>query len=123
MCELCNTPDLSAFSGSLPKIYKAKKTPKPLKKTSKKVDEWTTARGELKKLFEANGTIACELNYPKCWKKNALGFAHIAKRRELGIGELKSVILACNSCHQIIEQKPHAEMRKIIGDIIENRGW
>lgn len=117
------TPDLSKEFYPQPKVYKAKKQPKGLKSGGKKTDEWAQARKELKKVFEEKGVTTCELNYSKCWRKSALGFAHIAKRRELGIDEMKSVVLACNPCHEIIERKPHEEMRKIISDIITARGW
>lgn len=117
------TPDLTNEFYPQPKVYKAKKQPKGLKRVGKKTEEWDTARSELKKLFEANGTTICELNYPKCWKKNALGFAHADKRRFLSVEDLHTVILCCNSCHAIIEAMPRGKMQLIVNKIIKERGW
>lgn len=120
---MLKTPNLANEFHPQPKVYKAKKPKKGLKQTGAKTDEWEQARKELKKTFEANETTACELKLDGCWKKNALGFAHIDKRRNLTPDELHSVVLACNPCHEKVERLPHLEMRKILTKIIENRGW
>jgi hypothetical protein len=117
------TPDLSGFSGAIPKEFKAKKPKKGIKQIGKKTDEWEQARKELKKVFEANGVMSCELHLDGCWNKNALGFAHIDKRRNLSPDELNSVVLACNPCHEKVERLPHLEMREVLTKIIDSRGW
>lgn len=120
---MLKTPDLSSEFHPQPKVYKAKKTPKPLNKKGAKTLEWEAARAELKQIFKSHGVTTCELKYPKCWRNTALGFAHVAKRRELGPDEIMSVVLACNSCHLVVENKPHVEMRSILEKIIKERSW
>lgn len=117
------TPSLSSFNGAIPKTYKAKKVKKPINPVGKKTQEWETARKELKKIFEKNGTTKCELQLEGCWKKKALGFAHKDKRRNLSVDDLMDVALLCNPCHAIIEAKPREEMAKIVDDIIAKRKW
>lgn len=73
-----------------------------------KEKEWAKARKKLKVIYEEKGITTCELGLECCWVNNALGFAHRHKRKwyldhpEL-LGEFNQTILACNSCHDIIE--------------------
>lgn len=119
---MLETPDLSQEFHPVPKVYKSKKPPKPLK-AGAKTNEWEEARKELKKLFEANEVTSCELKLQGCWKKNALTFAHIDKRRNLTPNEITAVVLLCTPCHQKVEAMPHLEMRKLLSSIIASRGW
>ena len=84
------------------------KKKKPL--TYKPTVAWNRERWKLKALFQEKGIVKCELGMIGCWKDNALGFAHRYKRiwyfkkenREL-LGDFNQVLLACNYCHQKIE--------------------
>ena len=77
---------------------------------------------ELKRRFADAGIVQCELNYPKCSGTFGLGFAHSKRRRLIkNDQELREVIRACNSCHDILDAKPHAETRMIVKAIIRNR--
>jgi len=86
-----------------------------------KPNEWDKVRAELKIKFAWARITQCELNYPNCWKDQALGFAHAKKRRHLLPGELEVVILACNPCHDIIEKLPESEMAEIVYQVIKSR--
>ena len=64
----------------------------------------------LKWLYTDYGITNCELRYKDCTMNNFLGFAHRHKRdfyKSKGKQELlasfKHTILACNNCHDIIE--------------------
>lgn len=116
------TPDLSAEFHPVPKTFKAKKVPKPLKQVGKKTSEWNSAREDLKKEFNARGIRQCEIRLKGCWERNALTFAHVDKRRNLTAEELRhAVVLACTPCHQAVEAMPHEEMREMLENIIERR--
>ena len=74
-----------------------------------KEKEWAKARKKLKVIYEEKGITTCELRFKgKCWRNNALSFAHRHKRKwyldhpEL-LGEFKQTVLACIPCHDIIE--------------------
>lgn len=120
--RMLETPDLSGFKGSFAKpAPKGKKPPKPLR-AGTKTKQWEEDRSELKKEFAAAGVTECELRYEGCWRNNALTFAHKDKRQNLTPEEIRhAAILACTPCHQVIEQKPSAEMRKEIEAIIQSR--
>ncbi len=115
---MLNTPDLSTKYLPQPKpTPKAKKQPAPIK-PGKKTVAWEDGRAQLKAIFKDNGIVECELKRAKiCWRKNALTFAHIDKRRYLTDEEIKSahsVCLLCTPCHQYVEQLPREEMKKIL---------
>lgn len=82
--------------------------------------QWEKDRRALKEEFFEKGITTCEIGrilrgmgliaYSNCWKNNALGFAHRHKRdwykdreREGLLGAFNEVLLACNPCHDIIE--------------------
>ena len=101
---------------------RGKKTKKPSKLgAGKKTKAWDDARVILKKKFAEMGITKCELNYEGCWRDNALGFAHLDKRRYLTEADLMEVVLACNECHQTIELQPRDQMRKELEAIIKSR--
>lgn len=87
-----------------------------------KTKAWSNTRVELKAEFEFQyGITTCELRYEGCWRDNALGFAHAAKRRKLTREDLKHVILCCNPCHDQIEFLSPEEMKRIVDETIQNR--
>lgn len=67
---------------------------------------WNKVRAKLKVKFLEWGITTCELRYKGCWVNNALGFAHRYKRALCDEQELYIVVLACNSCHGVIEGDP-----------------
>lgn len=88
----------------------------------KKTKNWERVRADLKKKFWNLEVTYCELGFKGCWRDNALGFAHGDKRRFLTEDELENlVILACNPCHQKIEELPRSEMREIVEKTIAKR--
>lgn len=67
------------------------------------------ANEKLKQQFFEAGIDECEVKIPgKCWRNNALSFAHKHKRiwyracPEL-LSSMSEVILACTPCHQVLE--------------------
>jgi hypothetical protein len=91
-------------------------------KRGKKTKAWENDRRELKKEFERRGITTCEIRFSVCWNNNALSFAHIDKRRYLTRDELRqAVVLACISCHEVVERWPREKMRAYLEGIIENR--
>ncbi len=88
-----------------------------------KTQEWADVRKALKVKFSSWGIEHCELRYEGCWVNSALGFAHSLPRRFITDREtLETVILACNSCHFILDNKyTHEETKNIVEDIIANR--
>lgn len=93
-------------------------------KPGKKTIAWNNERRKLKAEFEAMGVAYCEacIDPFKCWGTQGLGFAHSKKRRKLKKGELSRVILACNYCHDILDNKMDAqEMEDFIDQVIESR--
>ena len=114
--------DLSGEFHPQPKVFKAKKEPKPLKQAGKKTKAWDEAREELKKEFEEMGITECEIRLKGCRKNNFLSFAHIDKRKNLSKEDLKEVVLACVPCHNIVEFKWGREkMKEFLMSIIKNR--
>ena len=113
--------DLSKEFHPYPKpTPKSKKAPRKLG-PGKKTDAWTDARETIKKQFTAWGITSCELKLDGCWKNNALGFAHLDKRRNLTKDDLPKVVLCCNPCHEQIEYIGRKEMRELLEKIIEAR--
>jgi len=113
--------DLSKEFYPVPKVYKAKKEPKPMNQIGKKGAEDIIARSENKEEMEKLGITSCELKYPGCWHNNALTFAHAEKRRKLIRQDLNTVIVACSPCHAIIEILPPEEMKEIVLTTISKR--
>lgn len=67
------------------------------------------------------GITRCELRFSGCWGEQALGRAHLRKRRNLKAGELEIIVLACNPCHDIIEAWPEERMTKHLQGVIAAR--
>lgn len=95
-----------------------------IKKAGKKTLEWSKVREELKK--EINIT-RCELDYPGC-ENLYLGYAHCVKRRhlkpdaEVGSPEhIKTVIMACQKCHDFLESLPESDMSAVVMNTIAKR--
>ena len=108
----------------------AKEKFRPMKRTNKlgcarkggikrKPTEWDRVRAKLKPLFEAAGITRCEVVYDGCWRTEALGFAHDAKRRKWP--NLARVVLSCNPCHDILENLGPTRMRDEVSRIINKR--
>lgn len=118
---LLETPDLSTKVLPQPKpTSKAKKVVKTIK-PGKKTIAWNEERSVLKDEFETLGITECEIKLEGCWKNNALGFAHLNKRRNLTIEDLGKVVLACGSCHNEVELYNRVRMEKILTEIIKKR--
>ena len=67
------------------------------------------ANRELKKLYEATDIRSCEIQLEGCENTFAMSYAHRHKRRWYyptpeKLWDFKQSVLACNRCHQIIEQ-------------------
>jgi len=90
-------------------------------KAGKRTKEWQHMREQLKPRFEAVHITRCEFNFQGCWKDNALGFAHIKKRRNLAPNELSVVALACNPCHDKLELMPEPLMTVTVMGAIKRR--
>ncbi len=127
MSVIKQTPNLSIFNGSFPKpLAKEKKARKPLG-IGKKTKQWNEGRAKLKQIFRENGIVECEVHFEKCKVKNYLGFAHVRRRVKLATEEIIDphfVILACQSCHYILDfgmQRVNAEM--FMNRIVASRGW
>lgn len=134
------TPDLSQSYHPCPKIYKAKKEPKPLKKAGKKTKNWEDGRAELKIIFKDNGITKDEIypfvleNMPKLLKKykfdnknSFLGFAHTRRRNTLTEEQVRDphfVVLANQNNHEIVDQKmPKKKAEALLDSIVKSRGW
>lgn len=100
---------------------KKKKEPSKGLKPGKKTKEWASVREELIDMFREMGITECEIQGPKCWHNNALGFAHLDKRRKLTVEDLWEVVLACTVCHQMVEEMPAEKMKKLLEKIIARR--
>jgi len=112
--------NISPYSKEYQLRGKKKKEPHPIR-PGKKITEWKDAREQLKETFVKWGITECEIKLDRCWKNNALGFAHIDKRVNLRPDELLSVVLACTPCHQTVEAMPHKKMRELLEKIISER--
>jgi hypothetical protein len=114
--------DLSQEFYPCPKVFKAKKEPKPLNKIGKKTRASLDAVAEMKLEYAAVGITECEIKFPKiCWRNNALSFAHLKKRRKLSKEDIKKTVLACIPCHDTVEIWPAEEMEQFLQDIINKR--
>lgn len=98
-----------------------KKKQRWMKRSGKKTKAWDAIRRVLKKRFAAAGVTTCEIGEDFCVRDNYLGFAHAKKRRNCSAKDLWTVILACASCHSVIELLPEAEMKKAVLAIIAKR--
>jgi hypothetical protein len=88
----------------------------------KRTRQWERTRAILKPRFERAGITSCEFRYQGCWRGNALGFAHVDKRRFLAPGELEKVALACCVCHNKLDNEmTRNEMRREVERVIANR--
>ena len=96
--------------------------PKPVfKKKKPKVDIWCDIRRKLEKRFDVVGIDSCEIRLDGCKGRSFLGFAHLDKRDHLSEEDLYIAVLACVSCHDIIEVLPRKQMRSILQSIIDKR--
>ena len=90
-----------------------------IKRVGKKTALWEKTRRELKREFEAQGIVRCEV----CGIDSGLSFAHSRKRRFISTtAELKEVALLCLVHHAQIERLSHEEMFEKVNEIIANRG-
>lgn len=77
----------------------------------------------MKKQFEEWGVTQCELGYEGCFVNNFLGFAHSKRRRFVHTEEdWGCVLLACQSCHEILDRKPHRETERVVLEGVQERG-
>lgn len=85
-------------------------------RAGRKTKAWAAERARLKPRFAAARITSCEFAYEGCWRDDALGFAHDAKRRKQP--DLSVVALACNSCHDKLElmgpEQMFAEVHRVI---------
>lgn len=100
----------------------------PLRRAGKKTLEWAKVRKELKIEFEASGVTTCQFRLEDCWNDNGLSFAHAVKRSRLKAdskpGEpthIKTVALACPTCHTRIEMMKPSEMEAIVTTAYHSR--
>lgn len=94
----------------------------PMKRGGKKTLAWEQAKRELKPRFQRAGITTCELHLKGCWHDNGLTFAHRVKRRFITTPEeLRTVCVACLSCHQTIEKMSHDAMKLHVMAAIEGR--
>jgi hypothetical protein len=119
--------DLSQEFHPQPKVYKAKKEPKPIKQIGKKGKLNLEANKEFKKTFEEIGITECEIKLDGCWKI-IMGFAHGKKRIDLTPEELKKFAIgACNPCHHKIEYECEKytglTMEQFVKKTIEQRNY
>lgn len=117
--------DLSQEFHPIPKVYRVKKEPRPIKQIGKKGKLNLKANLELKKTFAEIGITKCEIQLEGCWKI-IMGFAHGKKRRNLTPKELKKFAIGgCNPCHDKIEydceKYTGITMEQFVKKTIENR--
>ena len=96
--------DLSQEFHPQPKVYKAKKEPKPIKKVGKKGKEWIEDRAKLIKEAVIDGRIelidkvvvgVCE----DCKKRKPLDPDHRLKRSQGGSNDKSNIDWVCRKCH------------------------
>lgn len=116
-----STPNLANEFHPIPKPNKKVTMPHVVKKVGEKTNRWVDVREVLKERFYKAKITECEIKLKGCWKTNALGFAHLEKRRKLTADDLYTVVLACNPCHQQIEILSPEDMSKTLQQIIDNR--
>ena len=95
--------DLTNEFHPVPKVFREKKSPKPINRIGKKGRANLAATAELKEKAETTGRTRCEIRLEGCWGL-IQGFAHGKKKRKLTPTELrKFAIGGCNPCHDKIE--------------------
>lgn len=88
----------------------------------RKTRAWINARARVKRKLMALGITTCELQYPGCWRDNALSIAHGRKRRKLVGDELETLcILACTPCHSRLEVMGPEGMLAVVKSVIAER--
>lgn len=107
-------------------MFKSYPKPTKQKKTSKQEVWYNVMHNEIVPQFELWGITWCELNLDGCVKTSYLGFAHTKKRRNITTPEdLRRVVLACQSCHHIVEYQCVAKtgktMTEYLDEVIERR--
>jgi hypothetical protein len=116
------TPDLSSSFHPIPKPNaKVKSHSKRINPIGKKGKENIDANKQMHEMFKELGITSCEIKLENCWRDNALGYAHLDKRRFLSKEDLITGVLACVICHQKVEVLPREEMKKILTKIIKKR--
>lgn len=102
---------------------KESKPRKALPKSGKRVLAWDEIRTkELKPAFKRAGITRCELNYSGCMVDNYLGFAHSRRRRNIETPEqMREVLICCQNCHSLLDERPHAETESIVKATIAAR--
>jgi len=99
-----------------------RRSSKPLPKKGKKGKAWDKAKKDVDAEAVEAGAMSCELRYPGCTGSMFLTRAHSKKRRNItSEEELRECIMACVSCHEIIERKPESEMCDIVRKVRKNR--
>ncbi len=116
-----DTPNLAKEFHPVPKVFKGKEPKKSTLGPGKKTTQWEGERAKLIEEFANMDITSCEIKFEGCWKNNALGFAHIDKRKNLRPEDLPSVVLACTPCHQTVEAWNNIRMRKFLLEIIKKR--
>ena len=97
--------------------------PKPTKKKkSYKQKEWyTVMHNEILPQFEKWGITSCEIKLDRCVQTMYLGFAHTKKRKDIYTSDdLRRVVLACQSCHEVVEYHCMENTGKTMTDYLEN---
>lgn len=118
--------DLSNEFYPVPKVYKERKQPKPIKKIGKKGKLNMEATKGLMQTAVKLGITTCEIQLNGCWK-GIQGFAH-GKKKSGGMTPLelkKLAIGACNQCHTKIEYECEKwtgmTMEQFVRMVIKNR--
>lgn len=95
--------DFNSSFNPVPKVFKEKKNPKPIKPIGKQGKLNMEATAGLMQTAVKLGLTTCEIKLDGCWK-TLMGFAHGKKKRKLTPLELKKFAIgACNPCHDKIE--------------------
>lgn len=82
---------------------------------------------KIKKWLAEQGVISCELKFPGCVGKFTAALAHDDKGRFMSAEELadpdpERVIIACSSCHYIIEHEMKREaMQALVREVAKSR--
>src|ERR1035437_371107 len=98
--------DLSQEFHPQPKVYKAKKEPKPIKKVGKKGKEWIEDRSKLIKEAVIDGRIELIENVvvgvcEDCKKRKPLDPDHRLKRSQGGSNDKSNIDWVCRKCHDL----------------------
>lgn len=96
---------------------------KPINKIGPKGQQWINVRKDIKKRFEWAGITVCEFRFEGCWFNDGLALAHCKKRRKIEGLEIWHCALACNHCHQTLDERmTHEEMHAAVHVVINKRG-